>query len=39
MNRNKLLDAFISNLTNAVVHKILEKAINKPEIIGVSKDL
>ena len=35
MNRNKLIDPFISNLANVIVHKILEKAINKPEIIGV----
>ena len=29
MNRNRLLDAFISNLANVVVHKVLEKAIDK----------
>jgi hypothetical protein len=27
MNRNKLIELFISNLSNAVVHQILEKAI------------
>ena len=32
MNRNKLLELLVSNLTNAVVHKILEKAIEKPEV-------
>ena len=35
MNRNRLLDAFISNLANVVVHKVLEKAIDKPEITEV----
>ncbi len=35
MNRNKLLNLFSSNLVNAVVHKVLEKSINKPEIINV----
>ena len=32
MNRDKLLTLFVSNLSNAVVHKILEKAIDIPEI-------
>lgn len=32
MNRNKLIDLFISNLANVVVHKVLEKAIDKPEV-------
>ena len=32
MNRNKLIEVLISNLTNAVVHQILEKAIDKYEI-------
>lgn len=32
MNKNKLLTLFISNLSNAVMHKILEKAIDIPEI-------
>ena len=31
-NRNKLLELFISNIANAIIHKILEKAIDKPEI-------
>ena len=26
-NRNKLIDLFIGNLVNAVLHRILEKAI------------
>lgn len=29
MNRNRLIDAFISNLANSIVHQILEKAINE----------
>jgi hypothetical protein len=32
MNRNKLLKLLVSNLTNVVVHKILEKAIDNPEV-------
>ena len=32
MNRNKLIDIFISNLANAVIHQILEKAIDKKEV-------
>jgi|SRR3989338_392147 len=32
MNRNQLIDKFISNLANAVLHKILEKAIEQEEI-------
>lgn|SRR3989338_2848679 len=35
MNRNKLLSLFVSNLSNVVVHRILEKAIDEPEIISV----
>lgn len=31
-NRNKLIDLFIGNMSNFIVHKILEKAINKEEI-------
>ena len=31
-NRNKLLDLFIGNLSNAVLHKILENAIDSTEI-------
>lgn len=35
MNRNKLLSLFASNLSNVIVHRVLEKAINKPEIAKV----
>ena len=31
-NRNKLIDLFIGNIANAIVHEILEKAIEKEEI-------
>lgn len=33
MNRNKLIDSFIANISNAMLHKILERAIadKKPE--------
>jgi len=31
-NRNKLIELFISNLSNAVLHRILEKAIDDLEI-------
>lgn len=31
-NRNKLVELFISNLTNAIVHQVLEKAIDNSEI-------
>jgi hypothetical protein len=31
-NRNKLIDLFIGNMCNAILHKILEKAIDIPEI-------
>jgi hypothetical protein len=31
-NRNKLLDLFIGNISNAIVHKILENAIDNKEI-------
>ena len=31
-NRNKLVELFIANLSNAIIHKILEKAINIKEI-------
>ena len=31
-NRNKLIELFIANLSNAIIHKILEKAIDKEEI-------
>lgn len=32
MNRNRLIEAFISNLSNAIIHNILEIAIDKEEI-------
>ncbi len=35
MNRNKLISLFASNLANVIVHRILEKAIDKPEIAKV----
>lgn len=31
-NRNKLIDLFIGNISNAVIHQILEKAIEVEEI-------
>lgn len=31
-NRNKLISLFIGNITNAIVHEILEKAIENKEI-------
>ncbi len=31
-NRNKLIELFIGNIVNAIVHDILEKAIDKQEI-------
>jgi len=31
-NRNQLIELFIGNITNAIVHRILEKAIKKEEI-------
>lgn len=31
-NRNKLITLFIGNISNAIVHEILEKAIDKDEI-------
>ena len=31
-NRNKLIDLFIGNISNAVLHKILESAIEDPSI-------
>jgi len=36
-NRNKLIDLFIGNSSNAIVHRILEKAVlslNNPEVAG-----
>ena len=39
-NRNKLLDLFIGNLSNAILHKILEDAIDNREIANkYEKDL
>jgi hypothetical protein len=35
MNRNKTLILFAGNLANVIVHRILEKAIDKPEIAQV----
>jgi hypothetical protein len=35
MNRNKTLLLFSSNLSNVIVHRILEMAIDKPEIAKV----
>ena len=31
-NRNQLIEVFVSNLSNAIVHQILETAIDKQEI-------
>ena len=31
-NRNKLIDLFIGNISNSIVHRILEKAINDENI-------
>ena len=33
-NRKRLIDLFIGNISNSVIHKILEKAINNEEIIN-----
>lgn len=35
MNKNKLIEIFVSNLANAVIHQILEKTIDKIEIADV----
>ena len=32
MNRNKLIDLFIGNMSNCIIHKILEKAIEDENI-------
>jgi len=32
-NRNKLLGLFIGNISNVILHKILEKAIDLQEIV------
>ena len=31
-NRNKLVELFVANLANAIVHQVLEKAIDNSEI-------
>ena len=31
-NRNKLIDLFIGNISNCIIHKILEKAIDEENI-------
>jgi len=31
-NRNKLIDLFIGNISNAIVHEILERAVKKEEL-------
>ena len=36
-NRNKLIELFIGNLSNAVVHKILEKAIENELMKRISR--
>ncbi|MEK6952302.1 MAG: hypothetical protein AABX29_04760 [Nanoarchaeota archaeon] len=33
-NRNKIIDLFIGNISNAIIHEILEKAIDVDEIIS-----
>jgi len=33
-NRNQLIEIFIGNLANAIVHTILEKSIDKQELIS-----
>ena len=35
-NRNQLIELFIGNITNAIVHRILEKAIGK-EVLALSR--
>ncbi|MFH1365130.1 MAG: hypothetical protein ABIH28_00925 [archaeon] len=35
MNKNKLIEVFVSNLANAIIHQILEKAIDIHEIAEV----
>jgi hypothetical protein len=32
MNRNKLIELFVGNLSNAIIHKILEKSIEDENI-------
>jgi len=31
-NRSKLIDLFVGNVSNTVVHRVLEKAIDKQDI-------
>ena len=31
-NRNKLIDLFVGNISNSVIHKILEKAADNKEL-------
>ena len=38
-NRNKLIDLFIGNISNSVIHQILEKAINKEMSSKYRKEL
>lgn len=33
-NRNQLIDLFVGNISNAVVHEILEKSIDVEEIVS-----
>lgn len=33
-NKNQIISILIGNLSNAIVHKILEKSIDKNELIG-----
>jgi spore germination protein YaaH len=33
-NKNQLIDILIGNLTNAIVHTILEKSIDKQELVS-----
>ena len=36
-NRNQLIELFIGNIANSIVHRILEKAIDKQEIADIQK--
>lgn len=35
-NRNKLIELFIGNITNSILHDILKKAIIKEELVGLA---
>ena len=35
MNKNRVVNLFVSNLANVIVHKVLEIAIDRPEIASV----